>query len=204
MRTARQAVDQMIKWHDSGKGGFKGWCLRTCRTAWGIPGKYPSAIEAWKAIPASKKNTVPGKAPIGAVHFFDIGKFGHIVIQSDTVGMVWGTDAPDKDKVGLVKLSWFSQHWHAKYLGWSTNFNGVDLPCHELPKRVLKDRILGVKTTVAIKEPVSSYDHAAAAKGGGVDDVKKKAAAKKAVPAKKAVVAAKKVAKKAVVKKVAK
>ena len=177
----------MAKWSAEGKTGFKGWCLRTCRTAWGISGKYPSAIEAWKAIPQHRKNTVPGKAPIGAVHFFDIGKFGHIVIQSDTVGMVWGTDAPDSDKVGLVNLSWFSKHWHAKYLGWSTNFNGVDLPCPDMPKRYMKDRILGVKTAVAIKNPESSYDHEAAAKGGGVDKVVKKAAPAKKAVAKKAV-----------------
>lgn len=189
-----QAAANMKALAESGKGGFKGWCLKTCRTALGAPAGVPSAIEAWKKIPANKKFTDPKKAPIGAPHFWEIGKFGHIAIQSEEMGKVWGTDSPVTDKVGKVDLAWFDKHWKAKYLGWSLHLNGMDLDFTQTPKTTFKAAMLGVKTTGApAKNPVE-YDAAAAAKGGGVDVAKKKA-----VPAKKA--AAKPVAKKAAKKK---
>lgn len=189
-----QAAANMRALAESGKTGVKGWCLKTCRTAWGLPGGVASAIEAWKKIPADKKFTDPKLAPIGAPHFWEIGKFGHIALQAEEVGKVWGTDSPETDKVGKVDIAWFAKHWKAKYLGWSLHLNGVDLQAATMPKAGLKASLLGVKTdSKPAKNPVE-YDHAAAAKGGGVDKPTKKAAA----PAKKAV---KKAVKKAAPKK---
>lgn len=191
MKTAKEAVNTMKAHSKAGTTGFGGWCLRTVRQAWGLPGTTASAIKAWNAVPANKRHTDPKKAPIGAVHFFDIGKHGHIVMQSELKGKVWGTDAPVFDKVGLVNLAWFSKHWGAKYLGWSAYLNGKDLPVSEMPKATLASVVVGVPTrAIPAKNPVA-YNAAASAAGGGVDTVPAK---KAAAPAKKAT--AKKVAKK--------
>jgi LysM repeat protein len=174
MKTANEAVEAMRKHYQLDSRGFAGWCLKTVRTAWGLPATQVSAISAWKSIPASKKHTNPAEAPIGAPHFFDIGKFGHVVMQSDFVGQVWGVDAPAHDKVGKVNLSWFQKNWgkNCKYLGWSTHLNGKDLPLKQMPKNTLKSMIVGVPLVASpAKNPVA-YDVKAAATGGGVDTLK--------------------------------
>jgi hypothetical protein len=128
MRTGRQAVAYM--WRESRKGstGFAGWCLRTCRIAWGLPSDQPSAIREWESIPLSKKSRKWWLAPVGAPHFWAGGKFGHVALQSGVKGYVWSTDAPVNDKVGKVKLGWFKKNWNYTYLGWSREFQNVQLP----------------------------------------------------------------------------
>jgi len=116
-------------------GGVKGLCLRTCRLAWGLPPHRPSAIEEWNSIPNAYKRNDPTRAPIGAPHFWSVGKYGHIAIQAEHEGFVWSTDAPKTDRVGLVDITWFSRNWRAKYLGWSLYLNGQILPlAGEAPK----------------------------------------------------------------------
>ena len=84
----RQAAEQMQQWHIERKTGVKGFCLKTCRLAWKIPAKYPSAISAWDNTPAKNKFTDPMLAPIGATHFWKGGRFGHIAIQSHKPGYI--------------------------------------------------------------------------------------------------------------------
>ena len=113
--------------HMSGKRGVKGMCLKTCRLAWQIPAKYPSAIVAWNNTPKKNKFTDPMKAPVGVTHFWKGGKFGHVAIQSSKSGYVWSTDLPIKDTVGRIYYTEVSDAWGSKYLGWTTQLNGVDL-----------------------------------------------------------------------------
>ena len=116
-------------------GGVKGMCLRTCRLAWGLPSHRPSAIAEWNSIPEKYKHADPTRAPVGAPHFFAVGKYGHIALQAEHEGFVWSTDAPKSDRVGLVDITWFSRNWRAKYLGWSSWLNGYPLPlAGEAPK----------------------------------------------------------------------
>jgi hypothetical protein len=113
--------------HMSGKRGVKGMCLKTCRLAWQIPAKYPSAIIAWNNTPKKHKFTDPMKAPVGVTHFWKGGKFGHVAIQSSKSGYVWSTDLPIKDTVGRIYYTEVEKAWGSKYLGWTTQLNGVDL-----------------------------------------------------------------------------
>jgi hypothetical protein len=127
MKSGVDAAKTMQEWSKAGKTGVKGLCLKTCRLAWGIPAKFPSAISAWDNASTSSKNTNPLKAPVGYPHFFRGGKYGHIVIQSDKPGMVWSTDLPNKDKIGLVSWDETVKKWGFKYLGWTTELNGQKL-----------------------------------------------------------------------------
>jgi hypothetical protein len=128
-----QAANQMKRWAAQGKTNVKGLCLKTCREAWGLPAKYPSAIVAWRNTPARFRHTDFRKAPIGAVHYYEGGKFGHIVIQSDLKNRVWGTDLPTVNKIGLHHRRLPVNRWKYKYLGWSNWLNGKELPLKGLP-----------------------------------------------------------------------
>lgn len=131
--SGRAAANQMRVWCLEGKQGVKGWCLRFCRTAWGLPGDEASAIAEWNSIPVGYRKTDSTKAPIGAPHFWAVGEHGHVALQSGKAGWVWSTDAPVADKIGLVPVSWFEKYWGAKYLGWSTQFQNQMLPLKEMP-----------------------------------------------------------------------
>ena len=133
MNTGIEAADQMRYWSRQKKTGVKGMCLKYCRLAYDIPPKYPSAIQAWKG---SKRKVLDANlAPVGAAHFWEIGKFGHISIQSRQFGKVWSTDAPHTDRIGKVSIDWFEKRWGAKYLGWTNEVNGKRIPLSELPDK---------------------------------------------------------------------
>jgi len=51
MKTGVQAANQMKKWSEDGKTHVLGLCLKSCREAFDIPAKYPSAIVAWRNTP---------------------------------------------------------------------------------------------------------------------------------------------------------
>lgn len=121
LRTPEQALEAMLAHRDSGKTGFQGWCLKTCREAWGLPSDQPSAIKEWQSIPAERRHKT-GQAPLAAPHFWAIGAFGHVALQAKHPARVIGTDSPTADKVGVVELGWFAKRWGAKYLGWSCEF----------------------------------------------------------------------------------
>jgi hypothetical protein len=40
---------------------------------------------------------------------------------------VWSTDLPIKDTVGRIYYTEVEKAWGSKYLGWTTQLNGVDL-----------------------------------------------------------------------------
>ena len=127
MWSGKDAADQMQKWHIEGKTNVQGLCLKTCRQAWKLPAKYPSAISAWDNTPKKNKFSDPMKAPLGATHFWKGGKFGHVAIQSDKPGYVWSTDLPVKDTIGKIYYTGVNDAWGSTYLGWTTQLNGVDL-----------------------------------------------------------------------------
>lgn len=135
-KSGAEAAAYMRNLAASGATGVKGFCLRTCRLAWGLAPDEPSAIAEWNSIPDRYKNTDPLKAPVGAPHFWRVGKFGHVAIQADHEGYVWSTDAPTANKVGLVDIIWFKKNWRAEYLGWSKQFQNKVLPLGaEAPKK---------------------------------------------------------------------
>jgi hypothetical protein len=133
-KTGVAAANQMKRWSEAGKRGVKGLCLKTCREAWSIGAKYPSAIIAWRNTPAKFRHTDPKTCPIGGVHYYEGGKYGHIVIQSDIKNKVWGTDLPVSDRIGLHHRRLPVNRWKYKYLGWSNWLNGQVLPLKDMPK----------------------------------------------------------------------
>lgn len=136
-KTYQDSIRQMRAWRDANKSGFHHACLITCRNAWGVPARNPDPNHAWTSMPSKYRELDPKKAPVGAVHYWMDPRengFGHVAIQSEYRGMVWSTDAPVDDKVGLVALSWLNQHWTSLvYKGWATYLNGVVLSCPRMP-----------------------------------------------------------------------
>jgi hypothetical protein len=133
-RSGLAASRQMQRWSEQGRTNVQGFCLKICREAWGLPARYPSAIVAWRNTPAKHKFNDWRKAPIGAVHYYEGGRFGHIVIQSEKRMRVWGTDLPVKNKIGLHHRRMPLNRWNYRYLGWSDWLNGHKLPLKGMPK----------------------------------------------------------------------
>jgi len=138
IKTYKDAIRLMRAWRDSGKTGFYHTCLLTCRTAWGVPARNPDPNHAWTSMPQIHRQSTPSKAPVGAVHYWMDPRtdgFGHVAIQSEYKGMVWSTDLPIEDKVGLIRLSWINEHWCPPlvYKGWATYLNGKELFCPRMP-----------------------------------------------------------------------
>jgi len=134
MRTGRQAVAQMRRWHENQRRGVRGYCLKTVREAYKLPARYPSAIVAWRNTPAKFKHKDFRKAPIGACHYYEGGRFGHIVIQSGIKNRVYGTDLPVSDRVGLHHRRMPVNRWKYKYLGWTNWLNGHELKLGGMPE----------------------------------------------------------------------
>lgn len=115
-------------------GGFAGYCLRTCRRAWGLPPDAASAVKEWQSIPVKNRHAYTAATPVGAPVFWDsaIGPFGHVAIQSAHRGYVWSTmSGRFGDRVKLVPVTFF----RIAPAGWSDVFCGRDLPLNETPKR---------------------------------------------------------------------
>ena len=129
------AVAYMRDLAKNNAAGVKGLCLKTCRLAWGLPSDEASAILEWQSIPLKFKHTDPMKAPVGAPHFWSVGKYGHVALQAEHEGFVWSTDLPTNDRVGLIHIDLPAKKWRAKYLGWSSQFQNQTLPlAGEAPK----------------------------------------------------------------------
>ena len=139
-KNGKEAADYMKGLAANNAAGVKGYCLRTCRLAWGLAPDQPSAILEWESIPSKYKNKNPLTAPVGAPHFWRGGKYGHVAIQAEHEGYVWSTDAPTRDRVGLVDLEWFKKKWRSyTYLGWSSQLQNKVLPLgQEAPKKPVR------------------------------------------------------------------
>lgn len=133
-KSAHAAVAQMKRWHKQGRSDVKGLCLKTVREAWQISAKYPSAISAWRNTPKKHRFTDWQKAPIGSLHFYSGGRYGHVVMQSEKRMQVWGTDLRVTNRIGLHHRRLPINKWRYNYLGWSDWLNGQQLPLKELPK----------------------------------------------------------------------
>lgn len=101
-----------------------GMCLMYTRTWLGISSRYPSAISAWKN--ASKRRT-KGTPPKGAPVFWSGGKYGHVALSVGG-GKCRSTDRPRTGRVSTVSIDSISRAWGYRYVGWSADLNGVDIP----------------------------------------------------------------------------
>jgi hypothetical protein len=122
-KTINQAILNCVAQMKHPTPGWKGQCLRFCRTMYGIPMKHTSAINAW--IGASFRHTT-GVPPRGSFVFWKIGEFGHIAI-SDGNGYCISTDINGAGTVARVLITKIRTRWGATYLGWTEDVNGVRL-----------------------------------------------------------------------------
>jgi hypothetical protein len=104
---------------------FPGLCLKFVRTCLGIGPKYGSAIIAWRAIPVQYKHS--GIAPKGYPMFFNIGRYGHIVLSRGG-GSVWSNMTVNMGFIQIVSYLIFGN-----YVGWSNSLNDVSWPLPAAP-----------------------------------------------------------------------
>jgi hypothetical protein len=95
---------------------------------------YASANDAYHASRIVSKDA--NKAPLGAVHYWAIGKYGHVAgalgggrvfMASKFVDTKWGTN------VGTTTVDRYTKRTGARYLGWSSS-NGVNHVLFTKPK----------------------------------------------------------------------
>ena len=105
-----------------------GMCQKFVRgPCWEVGSLYGSAIEAWNG--AREKHPGDRNPPEGAPVYYSGGQYGHAVLyQSPGTSRIRSTDAPSTGKVSDQDLDWPERAWGYKYLGWTGDINGVDLP----------------------------------------------------------------------------
>lgn len=119
-----QSVAVAQKLHDNGSK-WPGLCLKFVRTCLGIPAKYGSAIIAWRAVPSKFRYT--GVAPKGYPMFYNLGRYGHVVLSCGD-GTVWSNITANMGYIQKVKYAFFGN-----YLGWTNSLNGVTWPLPSTP-----------------------------------------------------------------------
>jgi hypothetical protein len=132
MRSADGAIAWMADQNARNTTGWRGWCLRASRTAWGLPGGWDSANAWWAAVPAAHKHPWSDTPPLGAPVYFAGGNFGHIGL-SDGRGGLWHTDAPNADRIGHTPIHWPRDRWGFRSVGWASWLNGSVLPVGSVP-----------------------------------------------------------------------
>lgn len=105
-----------------------GMCQKYVRgPCWDVPSLYGSAIEAWNG--ARDKHPGDRTPPDGAPVYYSGGQYGHAVLfcGAGHTG-IRSTDCQSTGKVSDTDLDWPVRAWGYKYLGWTGDINGVDLP----------------------------------------------------------------------------
>jgi hypothetical protein len=104
-----------------------GMCQKFVRDpCWRVGSLYGSAIDAWNG--STQKHKGDRNPPEGAPCYYSGGQYGHAVLAQGGGPRIRTTDAPSSGKVSDQDLAWPEQHWGYKYLGWTGDLNGVDLP----------------------------------------------------------------------------
>ena len=104
-----------------------GMCLQFVRgPCWGVGSFYVSAIDAWHGA----RHQHPGDRypPQSAPLFFEGGQYGHAVIARGNDDRMRSTDCTSTGMVSNAAIGWIESHWGYRYLGWTEDLNGVDLP----------------------------------------------------------------------------
>lgn len=107
-----------------------GMCQKFVRDqCWRVPSLYGSAIEAWNG--AREKHPGDRTPPNGAPVYYSGGQYGHAVIYCH--GGIRSTDCHSSGYVSDTDLAWPERAWGYRYLGWTGDINGVDLPLGGTP-----------------------------------------------------------------------
>lgn len=108
-----------------------GYCQQYVRlVAWEVGALYGSAIDAWYG--AVERHPGDRTPPLGAPMYYEGGNYGHVVINSQAnTERIRGTDMPSSGVVSEDVIAWVENNWGYRYLGWTGDINGVDLPLGE-------------------------------------------------------------------------
>lgn len=104
-----------------------GMCLKWVRgPCWEVAAVAGDAQEAWDM--ARHKHPGDRNPPDGAPVFWSGGSkgYGHVAIWRESD--MRSTDCKSTGKVSAAPLSWTEDTWGFRYLGWTSDLNGVDLP----------------------------------------------------------------------------
>jgi hypothetical protein len=137
-----KAVNFLYGQIESGTNAWKQLCERLARTAYGLPGMFPSALEHFRSIPANKKrNKNAESAPTGALGFWNTGPYGHIAVSTGNGSFF--TNLSD-GTVGIKSASQLA-NW-GPLMGvtepWWSNKNYIDIPGLAVGGEIMKDNVL--------------------------------------------------------------
>lgn len=120
----KRNVNEVIKWSREQRNdptqSWKGLCQSHCRQAYGVPAWSPSAIGAWRRIPADFKHRGNVEdAPRGAILYYSGGQYGHAAIAA---GKKTNTKCLSNDYMSQGQIGYAPRdfaRWGLKYVGWS-------------------------------------------------------------------------------------
>ena len=119
-----RTVDEVIAWSRAQitdpDRSWKGMCQSHCRTAYNVRAFAPSAIAAWRRVPAEFRHRgKPQDAPRGAVLYYAGGKYGHAALAA---GIKTSDKCLSNDFVRQGQIDYAPRtfdRWGLQYLGWS-------------------------------------------------------------------------------------
>jgi hypothetical protein len=104
-----------------------GYCQKYVRSAWEVASLYGSAIDAWYG--AVERHPGDRTPPLAAPMYFEGGNYGHAIINAGAdTQKIRSTDMPSSGVVSEDVIAWIENNWGYRYLGWTGDINGVDLP----------------------------------------------------------------------------
>jgi hypothetical protein len=121
-RSPRHALDNARSVNSYPPGMCQQYVRLVC---WEVGPLYGSAIEAWNG--ARFKHPGDRTPPPAAPLYFEGGRYGHAVIGVGGSDMR-STDCRTRGQVSDEAITWVERNWGYRYLGWTEDLNGVELP----------------------------------------------------------------------------
>ena len=111
--TATTRGERAISWYKAhaGSTAYEGMCELAAELSFGTRGRYPSAIANWHAQQRAGR-AHSGRAPRGALVFWNTSQFGHVAV-ADGSGGEWSTSV--NHRIGHAG----STRYFVNYLGWA-------------------------------------------------------------------------------------
>lgn len=126
MRTTAEVLAYARAQHESGPLVWRGLCLRFVRTAYGLPGVYPSAAEAWEHAQFKHRTEDVDNIPRGVPVFWLGGSsgYGHVTISVGG-GRCWTNDFKRVGGIDLANCDDITARWGLDLVGWTEDVNGA-------------------------------------------------------------------------------
>lgn len=126
----------------SGSTAWKQLCERLARTAYGLPGMFPSARAHFNAVPnAFRRGTNTAGAPAGALGFWNTGPYGHIAVSAGGGNYYTNLSNGTVGVRSAANLNAWGQVMGVTEPWWS-NTAYADLPQLNTGGHILKDNVM--------------------------------------------------------------